>query len=139
MESTASDLDLIPQEKSPEPNYILIGIIVGVIVSFGIIGFMYYKNLPSHSKALNYLDQGAGANQFQIPFFNRIGTKTTIVTPTTVPIPEPTKQLQPTVTPVKVNTRQDLIDQQKALDITDMKEVLTDLEKNSKDSLQFSQ
>jgi hypothetical protein len=134
--SSAPNLDTLPQEKSPEPNYMLNGLIIGIIISLGVIGVIYYKNNFNRSIALNNQNQSSAAsNQFIIPFFNRIGSKADQVTPT----PVPSQQVQPTVTPVKVETKQDLIMQQNALDITDMKGVLTDLEKNSKDSLQFAQ
>jgi hypothetical protein len=142
MENTAPNLDSVPQEKSPEPNYVVNGVIIGIIVAFGVIGFLYYKNFYNKPIALNSAGQGAAAYEFQIPFFNRIGSKTTTEVPTKAPTAEPTQAtptVKPTVVPIKVNTKQDLINQQKALDITDMTSVLSDLEKNSKESLQFSQ
>ncbi|MCX6732000.1 MAG: hypothetical protein NTV98_00490 [Candidatus Roizmanbacteria bacterium] len=124
-----ADLDKAPFPEPRETNYVLTGIIVGLILSFAIVGVLYFKSL-SKPNPLKIQEQATtGAGQTNETTANPSGISASKISPT----------VQPTVTPVKVNSQIDLIKQQTDLDVTDMKGVLTDLEKNSRDSLQFAQ
>ena len=120
---TAPDLDKAQPALQPESQkFVLIGILVGVVVSLLAIGVIYYKT--------------------KLTIGSQLQKPATITTTAEVDLGGsimPTLEPQPSVTPVKVSTKQDLINQQNTLDVADMKGVLTNLEKNTKDSLQFSQ
>lgn len=128
-QQTTPNLDKVPFTQPPETNFVLTGIIVGLIFSFVIIGVLYFTNSPKQNP-LKIQEQGTTETGKTNNLTNgQSGVTASKISPTA----------RPTVTPVKVNSQVDLIKQQTDLDITDMKGVLTDLEKNSKDSLQFAQ
>ena len=108
------------QKEDNSPNYIGMGVGIGLIVSLAVVGGIYYK---IRLDALNAVNKRVVAVQ----------PKQTEPLPTVVP----TVILQSTVSPVIVNTKEDLSMQQSALDTIDMSTISAELDKNVTDASSF--
>ncbi len=103
--------------KSNEPNYMGVGVIAGFIVALAILGGIYYKMKLD----LTTLEQKKVV---------------TLQTPTGIPVP--TREVTPTVTPIVIQSQEDLTTQQNAMDSTDFSSMSGELDKNSSDSADFN-
>ena len=111
------------QREESSPNYVGMGVGIGLIVSLAVVGGIYYKIR---------LDTLSAANKQNITSSIKPQAKQAEAPPAI-----PTSILQPKISPIKVSTSADLTAQQSTLDTIDMSTISAELDKNVVDASSF--
>jgi len=120
-----------PAQEQPQqedaPNYTWLGVLIALIVALALVGGVYFK---MRSDILT-----AQSKQNVVP--------TAMPTPTSLPLSffvEPTSAIvKPALSPVVVQSKQDVLSQDAALDSIDLSSVSAELDKNILDATDFAQ
>jgi len=116
----------LPEEKDTTAPYVVEGVIVGVLIALTLIGGMMYKSYLSAS-----IDsQSKKKIQTEAEKARKQELEQVLLQPTTIPT-------SPTPSPIVLQTKEDLANQQVLLDAIDMTDITKGLDENSSDSAQF--